>query len=356
MEAHELATLDAELKKDFYGLDIIEEMKVLISVEIRRRMSQKERGEILGEGLSWTGSADKFYAFFKANASIHTFSIKKTKERMKSLRDIFLKNAESIKKWPFSFQQIKHMNDYMKGPEVATVFLEGVLERIERGRGNVDDFFYVFRAVSIGHHSQEEQRSWKIFLNNNTEAIKKLPFSIEQIEYINEYANDSKVTTILLEGALERAGGNANKFFDTNKFFDVFKAIAGVVSSHEQRMGWKNFFNNNDEVIKKLPFSIKQIKYIKLHVDNSEVTAMLLEGAFERAGRDANNFFSVLEAIASLFPTQEEQRGWKNFFLKNADTILLSDKQIRYIERYIGDSIISNKTKCAGTVQMLFDH
>ena len=313
----------------------------------------------LEEGLELAEDADKFFANFKANASIFA-----SKTKRKAWEEIFDDSAETIKKLPFSIEQIKYMNAYAKSPKVMTILLGGALERAARDR-DADKFFGVFKTVARIFASEEERRNRKKFFNNNAETIKKLPFSTEQISYINAFVNDPKVTNIFLEEALERAARDR----DADKFFGVFRTVARIFASEEERRNRKKFFNNNAETIKKLPFSTEQISYMDAFVNDPKVTNIFLEGALERAGRDrdADKFFGVFKATAWVLASEEERRGRKKFFLENVDAILslgLSSKQIRYMDRYIDDPSVSakilkaslktNKKNCAVHTTTLF--
>ena len=294
MNTHELVALGLELKNNSDdNIGTLEEMKALTGKEIRRRMSQDESNEVL-------------------------------------------------QKLSLPREQLEYINSYRNGTSTPAMSLE----KFPKWTGDADKFFALFNTLAIRNPADNHKKTLDTLFTDNSEAIKKLPFSTKQIKRMVRYINEDSTAVILLEGALEQAKGDADKFFAT------FKALTSNFLSYltdEASEALKNFFEANSEAIKKLPFSTKQVRYIIKYINEVSTAVILLEGALEQAEGDADKFFATYKALTSNFLsylTDEGKEARRKFFQKKIETTLglgLSAAQIQYIERSIGDSVISTK-------------
>ena len=103
------------------------------------------------------------------------------------------------------------------------------------------------------------------------------------------------------------------------------------------------------------------------YIVRPKVAVIFLEGGLVQAGGDADKFLAIYKAARLPLYNSAYQKVLKKFFMKNSEAILslgLSRKQIRYMDRHIGGSIVSNKmledsfkinkANCAGDVETLF--
>ena len=273
------------------------------------------------------GDADKFFGIFKAVAD-PSYSSENYRE---ALNKFFIDKAETIKKLPFSIEQISYMDKYINRTETSIIFLE---EGLERAGGDADKFFGIFKAVADPSYSSENYReALNKFFVDKAETIKKLPFSIEQISYMDKYINRTETSIIFLEEGLERAGG------DADKFFGIFKAVADPsYSSEYYRKALNKFFIGKAETIKKLPFSTEQIRDMDNYINRAETSIILLEGGLERAGGDADKFVALFDAIATPDPSEYYRKALNKFFIGKAKTIKklpFSAEQISSMGNYI---------------------
>ena len=203
-------------------------------------------------------------------------------------------------------------------------------EKLTWTRESADEFFATFKANAAGFPSEARRKVLKKIFDDNAEYIKKLPFSTKQIKRMEQYMSDIEISLMFLEGGLERAEG------DADKFFAVLKAVVYSPSETYQD-ALENFFKAKAKTIKQLPFSFKQVRYMDKYIARMETSIILLEGGLEQAKGDADKFFTIFKA-AVYSPSKQYQNALEIFFLKNTETILslgLSAKQIRYMDRHI---------------------
>ena len=270
------------------------------------------------------GDADQFFAIFDAI----TWGFPDDDDR-RALNKFFQDNAEDIKKLPFSVEQIRYMDTYILKVETSTIFLK---EGLERAGGDADKFFSIFKALTNHSPSDAYENALEKFFADNVEEIKKLPFSIEQIGYMEKYISRVSTSIMLLEEGLERAGG------DAGKFFSIFKALTDHFPSDAYRDALDKFFEEKAGEIKKLPFSMEQIGYMKKYIRRVSTSMMLLEAGLERAGGDAGKFFSIFKTLTDYSPSDAYRNALDKFFVDKAEEIKklpFSTKQIRYMEKYI---------------------
>ena len=153
------------------------------------------------------GDADKFFDVFKATTNLSSYY-----PHQKVLKKFFLKNAESIKKLPFSAKQIKYMNGYIDKAIISIIFLGGVLERAE---GDADTFFAIFKATTNLSSYYAHQRVLKEFFLENAEAILSLGLSAKQIRYMDSYIDVSSVSAKLLEASFKTNKANCADNIET---------------------------------------------------------------------------------------------------------------------------------------------
>ena len=332
---------------------------------------------LLEEGLERAGGdADKFFSMFKG------FAVSSPTEAYRNaLSKFFEEKAGEIKKLPFSMEQIGYMSQYIGRVSTSIMLLE---EGLELAGGDADKFFSMFKGVAVSSPTEAYRDALEKFFVDKAGEIKKLPFSMEQIGYINKYINKISVGIMLLERGLERAGGDADKFFGLfnaltdhspsgvyrkalNKFFSIFNPFTDHSLSEAYRGALDKFFNDNIEAIKKLPFSFRQVRHMANYAKNDKILVMFLEGGLERAGGDADKFFNAFREVAIFFPSREYREALEEFFLEKAETILdlgLSTNQIRYMDHYIKRPSVSAEVfetalkksgeSCAASVIALF--
>ena len=277
----------------------------------------------LERGLE-TGNADEFFSVFKAS------TVSSPSEEYKNVLDqFFVDKAETIKKLPFSAEQIEYMDKYINRGKTSIILLEGGLERVGE---DAEKFFGIFKAVATPDPSKNYRNALSEFFVDKAETIKKLPFSAEQIEYMDKYINRGKTSIILLEGGLERVGE------DAEKFFGIFKAVATPDPSKNYRNALSEFFVDKAETIKKLPFSPEQVRGITEYINKPQTWVVLLEGALQQAKGDANQFYAILDASAWGFPEKKDRNALDKFFVDNAEDIkklAFSPEQVKEITKYI---------------------
>ena len=163
--------------------------------------------------------------------------------------------------------------------------------------------------------------------------MRKLSFSAEQVKSITECINRPQTWIVLLEGALKRARG------DADKFFAVLDASAWGSPDEDDRRALNKFFANNAKALGELSFSAEQAKGITKYINKPETWIVLLEGALKRAGRgNADIFFTTFKATAWGSPEDSERDALSKFFVGNAKAIMdlgLSLDQIEFIDDYI---------------------
>ena len=222
-----------------------------------------------GNGLKWTGeSADEFFATFNALAVQNP-----TNSQLEALHKFFFKNIRTIRKLPFSAKQVERMNKYINMISTSIMFLKGALQRAE---GDADEFFAIFKAVTNVNPSRTYKVDLNHFFDYNAKTIKKLPFSAEQVKYMNNYINLIETSIIFPTGALERAEG------DADEFFAIFKAVAVPNPSRAYKKALAKFFLKKAKIIFSLGLSTEQIQYMDRYIDSPKVSSKILEDSLRK--------------------------------------------------------------------------
>ena len=362
MNPHELTALDSELRGNTNNASTLEEMKVLARQEIYARIARNEQDEFLqifaralkarlSSVLNDEKMASHFFEIFQDTARGNP-----PRAYRNILKEFLDENEDALRKLSLPKEQLESMANYEGQTPTAITPLE---ENLKWTRESADEFFATFKANAAGYPSEARRKALRKIFDDNAEYIKKLPFSTKQIKRMEQYMSDIEISLMFLEGGLERAEG------DADKFFAVLKAVVySPTEAYQDAL--KNFFEAKAETIKQLPFSFKQVKYMDKYVDSMKTSIILLEGGLEQARGDADKFFAIFKA-AVYSPTEEYKKALEIFFLKNAETILslgLSTKQIRYMDRHIDSSAVSakllegsfeiNKANCPNDMETLF--
>ena len=280
--------------------------------------------KILQEMLDRRESADEFFAVFEAIAWASP-----SKKYRKNLDKFFTDNAKTIGELPLTAEQVKHIRYYIYKPTTAIVFLEGALKR---ARGDADEFFAIFKAITAESPSMDFQEDLNQFFTGNAEAIGELPLTAEQVKHIRYYIYRPATAIVFLEGALKRARG------DADKFFTIFKAVSAKPPRDEFRSDLNQFFTSNAKTVGEIPLSAEQVKYIRYYIFMPETAIVFLEGALKRARGDADKFFAIFKAITAEPPRDIFRANLNQFFTGNAEAIgelPLSAEQVKYIRYYI---------------------
>ena len=380
MDDLSLMVLESELKKNNYNIATIEEMAKASKEEVYRRINKDKQFntpiKILQEALDRGTNADMFFSLFNLVA------IPSPEFRYRnSLGDFFEHNAEAIGELSLSPEQIERIGRYINFSSSLITFLK---ESLKRAEGDADKFFAIFKAVTwaLPPNNDLYRSSLSDFFEHNAETIGELPFSAEQIEYIDHYIKRVETTIVLLEGGLMRAERNPDQFFailnkltetarkeihrrinkdklfntpikilqkaldrktSADVFFSLFNFVAIPSPGPSYRMDLGNLFEHNAEAIGKLSLSPEQIEHIDRYIAQWPSTITFLEEGLKRAKGDADKFFAIFKAISWSSPSSNRlyKSALINLFEKNADAIdelSLSPEQIEHIGRYI-DSI-----------------
>ena len=253
------------------------------------------------------GNADEFFAIFKA---ITTES--PSTDFQDDLNQFFTGNAKAIGELPFTAEQVKHIIYYIYRTPTTIVFLE---EALKRAQGDADEFFAIFKAITTESPSTDFQDDLNQFFTGNAKAIGELPFSAEQAKYMRYHIYRKETAMVLLEGALKRTQGNADKFFA------IFKAVTAESPAIEFQDDLNQFFTGNAKAIGELPFSAEQAKYMRYYIHRYETAMVLLEGALKRAQGNADKFFAIFNAVTAEPPAKIFQDALEQFFVHNAENI-----------------------------------
>ena len=224
---------------------------------------------LLEEGLERVGGdADKFVALFDAIA------VSSPSEEYKDALDKFFNDkAETIKKLPFSTEQIRRMSNYINKSSIGIMFLEGGLER---SGGDADKFFRAFKDAAVFFPTVEYRKALDKFFYDNAEEIKKMPFSTKQIRYMSKYVGEASTRMMFLEMALERSGG------DADKFFRAFKNATVFFPSEEYREALRKLFLEKIETISSLGLSTRQIRYMNRYINAPSFSAKIFEDSLKK--------------------------------------------------------------------------
>ena len=270
------------------------------------------------------GDADKFFAIFNVIAA------KSPNDKYQEALDTFFtSNAEAIGKLSLSPEQIEHIGRYIDRTPTTVAFLK---EGLKRAKGDADRFFAFFHAVATPNPSSAYRDALNKLFADNAETLKEMPFSPEQAKHLAQYINKPSTWTVLLEGGLKQAKG------DADQFFAIFDAINWGSPDQGHRDALNKFFIDNAETLKEVPFSPEQVKYITQYINKPATWIILLEGGLKRARENANEFFAIFEATTWGFPNNDDQDALNKFFAHNAEHIRqlpFSAEQAKRIGHYI---------------------
>ena len=255
------------------------------------------------------------------------------------MNNFFSSHAEAIGKLDFSAEQVEFIVRYVdSNPNVRSdpteiVLLKGALKR---AGGDADKFFAIFNAVACFSHPGDACRDLlNRFFTGNAKAIGELAFSAQQAERIAQYVNRDATEIVLLEGALKRTKG------DADKFFAIFDAIACFSPPSDNcRDTLNKFFTRNAKAIGELAFSAEQIERMANYIKRDSMKIVLLKGALKHAGGDADKFFAIFDFLFQvlLLLKTKYRDALNRFFLENAEAIMdleLSTLQIESINNAI---------------------
>ena len=210
----ELVVLDLELKKHTDGIGTIEKMAQATKQEIYRRILQNGQSEIL-ETLApsltaWLDNilnneetAPQFFEIFQQAARGDL-----PEKYRDILQEFLLANSEKVMALEPTRKQLKGLSKATHSSETLIKILQEVLNEEK----SADEFFDTFDSLAWSFPGKSYRKALNQFFAGNAETIKKLPFSPKQVKRITKYINKPETWIILLEGALERAEGDADKF------------------------------------------------------------------------------------------------------------------------------------------------
>ena len=333
MDDLSLMVLDLDLRNDTHNIETIKEMAVLAKKEVLRRIDKDEQAEFL-EMLAPLLKARLSSVLHDPVTAPHFFEIfldaarDNLPEKYRSILQEFLSaNLEAIMALGPTPKQFKELIRIGHSTDASIKILQKVLDG-----GDVDEFFTIFDAIAIPSPSSEYQDALGNFFIGNTEKIGELPFSHQQIKLINKYIKRVDVGIMLLETGLKQARGNAEQFFA------AFNAIAIPSPSEDYQLALSKFFSQNTEAIKELSLSSKQVKHIAEYIKRISTSIKFLNTELKQAGRNADNFFAIFNAVTDFNPSEDYQDALDKFFIQNADRIkefAFSTKQVEHIGDYI---------------------
>ena len=319
----ELVVLDLELRDHTENTDTAKEMAALARKEIYRRISRDEQVEILEiltpELTKWP---DNILSNEKASSPQGHRGI---------LQEFLSVNSGNIKALA---PTPKHLQGLIGATQSIDTSIKILQQTLDREKG-MDKFLEVFNAITANYPKpgSKHRDALDKFFTGNAERLEKLPFSAEQVERIDRYINKISTSIVLLEGGMNWARG------DANKFFAAFKAVTWRSSHSEYRDALDEFFTKHTETIEKLSLSAKQIERITRYVPEESTAIALLRGSLKRAGGDAGKFFAFFEAVTWPSSLSSKYRdALDEFFTEHIETIeklSLSAKQIERITRRI---------------------
>ena len=307
--------------------------------------------KILQKVIDRRESADEFFAVFEAIAWRSP-----SDEYRNALNEFFKDNADTLEKFPFSPEQVKHIERHVKRVSTGIVLLKGGLQQ---ATGDADQFFAIFKAVTSFDSNDKYADALNEFFKDNADTLEKFPLSPEQVKHIERYVKRISTGIVLLKGGLQQAKG------DADQFFAIFKAVTSFDSNDKYKDALNKFLKDNADTLEKFPLSPEQVKHIERYVKRISTGIVLLKGGLQQAKGDADQFFAIFEAVTNFNSNDKYKDALSKFFTDNAETIMnleLSFDQIQYLNHYINRystslkilELVLRKTEYAGDFFNIF--
>ena len=302
----------------------LEQFKDMIEVSQSIEFAINFLQKALDEGIS----ADEFFATF--DATISAFSEIRFFVEKGLLKKFFTDNARAINELNFSLKQVNSIDQYFYDKETSLILLKGGLKQAQ---GDADKFSAFFNAVARpARPSNNYQSALNQFFVDNAEEIGELNFSQKQVERIDRYVNRAETSTVLLQGGLKYARGDADKLV---ALFDT--VTRSYNSSNDYRNALNKLFVDNAKEIMDSGLPAEQIKRLNDYIDSIPTSIKILELALKKA-EYAGDFFNIFHLIAPNPLRSELQHIYGNFLMAHAETIVdlaPSMTQMEKINRYL---------------------
>ena len=190
MEAYELVALDSELKSESWGIDTIEEMKVLARQETYARINQNQQSEILeildrdlkarlSSTLNDERPASHFFAIFQDTARGNP-----PRAYRDILKEFFFTHADEIMALDFHTEEIRVLNQAIYSLNASIKILQATLDRAK----SADTFLTAFDAVAIPAPHRKNKEALNHFFDLNSKKLGRL-LSPEQAQMMDTYIN-----------------------------------------------------------------------------------------------------------------------------------------------------------------------
>ena len=210
----------------------------------------------LKQGLKRAKDADEFFATFNAIA----WASPPAKTYPDVLNKFFVQNADRIKEFAFSAEQVDRIGHYINKDPTFIILLEGGFKHAER---DTDEFFALFRAITSGP-SESYRDALNTFFIDNAEKIMNLGLSIDQMEYLGHKINRYSTSIRILELTLEKAE-------HAGDFFTIFHIVAPDSPGSKSKSIYGNFLTDHAKPIVDLGPSPDQMEKIGRYISSPEI-------------------------------------------------------------------------------------